>query len=220
MTSVSPIISATGLAKTIGQRTLWRGLDLTVNPGELACITGPSGSGKTTLLNCIGLIDRPDQGTIALTGTSYRRIRGRAARRARRESLGYLFQDFALIDQDTVADNLALALPVTTPRRRKNQVIADALGKVCLAGREGDRVYQLSGGEKQRVALARVLVRRPPVVLADEPTASLDRDNAAVILGLLRGLAAGGAGVLMVSHDPWVVGQADRTIALDERRPA
>ena len=213
--TTTPVIAATGLFKTIGARTLWQGLNLAVHPGELACITGPSGSGKTTLLNCIGLIDRPDQGTITLTGTGFDRIRGRAAHRARRELLGYLFQDFALIDQDTVADNLSLALPVTARRRHKREAIADALGKVGLAGREGDRVFQLSGGEKQRVSLARVLGRRPPVVLADEPTASLDRDNAAVILGLLRGLAAGGAGVLMVSHDPWVVGQVDRTIALD-----
>lgn len=214
-------IDIRGAAKSVGargaRRTVWSGIDLTVREGERVGLTGPSGCGKSTLLNCIGLLESLDSGELRLDGEELSRASARTRMRHRRHSIGYLFQDYALIDNDTVAQNVLLAAPRAARRGRpgKRRLLDEALAAVGLAGRDEEKVFQLSGGEQQRVAMARLLARRPGIVLADEPTASLDRENATVILGHLEALAAEGAAVLIVSHDPWVIGQCDRSIELE-----
>ncbi|WP_448854193.1 ATP-binding cassette domain-containing protein [Corynebacterium frankenforstense] len=176
-----------------------------------------------------------------LNGADVTEASARKRMSRRRNQVGYLFQDYALIDNETVAENIALAAPglrelhhhlggeahrrdKAVPfrwlrgRGERTRLVSDALVQVGLAGRERDKVFQLNGGEQQRVAVAGLLVRRPALVLADEPTASLDRRNAALILEKLAELAAGGAAVVVVSHDPWVVDHCDRTRRSYERK--
>ncbi|WP_231699697.1 MULTISPECIES: ABC transporter ATP-binding protein [Corynebacterium] len=212
------MISVKNVSKAVGEkkprRRLWEKLSFDVSSGELVSITGPSGCGKSTLLNCLGLLDRPDNGEIDIKGIPLASASARQRMRMRRESVGYLFQDYALIDNDTVRQNIALGSRARG--RQLTEDIAQALAEVGLEGYESHRVYQLSGGEQQRVAIARLLVRKPEVILADEPTASLDRNNASSVLAHLRTLSDHGAAVIVVSHDPWVIAQMDRTIELGE----
>ena len=157
------------------------------------------------------MLDTFDSGELHINGTSVTGASVREKMRFRRHHIGYLFQDYALIDNETAAQNVALAARARRTRKRsKPEEIAAALAAVGLDGRGDEMVYQLSGGEQQRVAMASLLLRRPDIVLADEPTASLDRDNAAKILHHLATLARGGAAVVIVSHDPWVISQCER----------
>lgn len=190
-------------------KPLWTGLDMHVDAGETLCITGKSGSGKSTLLNCLGLVDTFSSGTYSLNGHNVTDSHWRTRMKHRRYSIGYLFQDYALIENESVKKNIELA-------RNTNEHLStsEALEQVGMGGREDETVFQLSGGEQQRVAMARLLVRNPPIVLADEPTASLDRKNAAVILDHLKHLAEQGAAVVIVSHDPWVSEQCSRIMEL------
>ncbi|MGW4207330.1 ABC transporter ATP-binding protein [Lentzea sp. NPDC004789] len=190
------------LAKRFGTRTLWSGLDLTVAPGDLVAVTGPSGSGKTTLLNCVGLLESPTSGRILHGEADITRFGRRAARLFRRDALGYLFQNYALIENATVADNLAIAS--AGRGRRRSTAHREALDRVGLAGRETDRVHELSGGEQQRVALARLLLKQPSVVLADEPTGALDSDNAALVVDVLREMSEDGCAVMIATHSDYV----------------
>lgn len=196
-------------------RTLWDGINLRISAGECVGVTGSSGCGKSTLLNCIGLLDSFDSGQLFIDGAELSEASARMRMRYRRKAIGYLFQDYALIDNDSVEQNILLAAPSGVSSRKTASSVAQALDAVGLAGRQRERVFQLSGGEQQRVAMARLLVRQPGIVLADEPTASLDRDNAGVILQHLHRLARGGAAIMIVSHDPWVTEQCDRLIRLD-----
>ncbi|MBP3089138.1 ABC transporter ATP-binding protein [Corynebacterium sp. sy017] len=202
--------------KTVGTRShnrvLWEGINVDIDAGERVCITGESGCGKSTLLNCIGLLEKFDAGQLFLNGVDLTQASTRTKMRFRRETIGYLFQDYALIDNETVAQNVTLA--ARSNAKKSPQSLHTALEIVGLRGREQEKVYQLSGGEQQRVAIARLLVRQPDIVLADEPTASLDRGNATTILEQLDILAAKGASIVIVSHDPWVVEQCDRTVEL------
>ncbi len=162
------MIDVLAVSKQRGGRMLWEDLSFTVAPGEVVALTGPSGCGKSTLLDCVGHIDRVDSGTITIGGVDA----GRSARRARllrRDHIGYLFQDFGLVHDATVGANVDLARPTGRGRRRSTSTAA-ALEQVGLGGRSTHRTYELSGGEQQRVALARLLVKEPSVILADEPT--------------------------------------------------
>lgn len=141
-------------------------------------------------------------------------MKERQARKLRRTEIGYLFQDFALVDVDSVADNIAVALPPATPQGRKASIIADALERVGLSGREDEKAYSLSGGEQQRVSFARILVRSPRLILADEPTAALDARNGDRVMALLQEQAQAGAAVVVVTHDDRVRQQCDSTFDL------
>ncbi|MFV2199184.1 ABC transporter ATP-binding protein, partial [Nocardiopsis sp. LOL_012] len=177
------MITVRDLSKSFGPRTLWQGLDLDLPPGQVLALTGPSGAGKTTLLNCLGLLESPTGGTIAYQGRDLTRLRAGGRRRFRRDHLGYLFQNYALMENATVRENLDVA-------RRDRPAQAEALERVGLAGRAKERVHHLSGGEQQRVALARLLVKRPSLVLADEPTGALDEGNGRMVIDTLRAMAA------------------------------
>ncbi|MCG7230479.1 ABC transporter ATP-binding protein [Corynebacterium minutissimum] len=199
---------------SIGQRTLWSGVNADIAAGQMVAISGPSGCGKTTLLNCLGLLDSFSGGSMNVLGHDVMGMKERQARKLRRTEIGYLFQDFALVDVDSVADNVAVAIPPATPKGRKAGIISDALEKVGLAGREAEKAYSLSGGEQQRVSFARILVRSPRSILADEPTAALDARNGNRVMTLLQKQAQAGAAVVVVTHDDRVRHQCDSTFDL------
>jgi putative ABC transport system ATP-binding protein len=207
------MIEVRNASKRRGGRALWQDLSFEVAGGEIVGLVGPSGCGKSTLLDCIGHIDALDLGTIRINGESAG-SNGRRARLVRRRHLGYLFQDFGLVPDMTVQSNLDVVRLPDGRRRHRGLRTGEALDRVGLAGRGTDRVHELSGGEQQRVAMARLLVKRPSVILADEPTSALDDDNAAMVLDLLGELAGNGAAVLIATHSSSVEARAARSIRL------
>ncbi|WP_370410646.1 ABC transporter ATP-binding protein [Streptomyces fradiae] len=199
------MIEVERLSKSFGERMLWRDITLTVGRGEMLALTGPSGSGKSTLLNCLGLLDRPSSGVIRHEGKDITRFGKREARLFRRDTLGYLFQGYALIENATIEENLEVAVkPRRALRGKVDASFTEALQRVGLAGRHRDTVHRLSGGEQQRVALARLIVQQPKLVLADEPTAALDRDNTVMVLESLRDMTRAGCTVVIATHDDTV----------------
>ncbi len=204
------MLNISGLSKSFGARVLWSDLDVAVGSGTMTALTGISGAGKSTLLNCIGLLETPDLGSILFEGRDILRLSGGEVRRFRREILGYLFQNYALVEDSTVLENLEMALG----RRRVRESLSDLMGQVGLEGRENSRVSNLSGGEQQRVALARVIEKTAKLILADEPTGALDSENSEAVVGHLRRLAKGGATVLVATHDRAVWETCDQVIRL------
>ena len=207
------MITVSNLTKSFHkQPPLWENLSFDVPPYSITALTGPSGSGKSTLLNCIGALETPDSGSIQVFGTEVTKLGYRKARKYRRDYVGYLFQDYALIPDQTVYDNINLAARPNQifPSKAMLTQVAEVLEQVGLAGYERRQVCELSGGEQQRVAIARLLVRPPKVVLADEPTGALDHDNSLRVIGHLRDLADGGASVVVATHSDLVAGSTDQ----------
>ncbi len=196
------------------------GVSLTVAAGEIVAVVGPSGSGKSTLLHLLAGLDRPDEGTVEVTGVAWNSLRGPARARFRRRACGFVAQGASLLPPATAAENIEIPLLLDgVAGAERERRVADALSQVGLNGEANKLPDQLSGGQQQRVAIARALVTNPAVVLADEPTASLDSENAARVVDLILALArARGASVVLVTHDPTVAGQADRRIALHSGR--
>ncbi|MEV0178163.1 ABC transporter ATP-binding protein [Streptomyces sp. NPDC050625] len=207
------MIDIENLSKTFDDRVLWHDVNLTVNQGEMLALVGPSGSGKSTLLNCLGLLDRPTTGTIRYQGKDITRFGKSETRRFRRDTLGYLFQHYALIENATIDENLEVA---AKPRRSAQGKGSQALDRVGLAGRGKEKIHHLSGGEQQRVALARLMVQRPALVLADEPTGALDDANTTAVIDILREMSEGGCAVVLATHDAAVRDRCDAVFAVHE----
>lgn len=207
------MIEVRSASKRRGRRVLWQDLTFDVGRGEIVALVGPSGSGKSTLLDCIGHIDTFDAGSIRIDGVTVGGG-GRSARLVRRQHLGYLFQDFGLVPDMTVQANTDIARVPAREHRGTPVRTAAALERVGLAGRATDRAHELSGGEQQRVALARLLVKQPDVILADEPTSALDGTNASMVLDLLDEFAASGAAVVIATHAAEVEARATTTLSL------
>lgn len=209
------MITVSNLTKSFHkQPPLWENLSFDVPPHSITALTGPSGSGKSTLLNCIGALETPDSGSIQVFGTEVTKLGYRKARKYRHDYVGYLFQDYALIPDQTVYDNINLAARPNQifPSKAMLTQVAEVLEQVGLAGYERRQVCELSGGEQQRVAIARLLVRPPKVVLADEPTGALDHDNSLRVIAHLRDLADGGASVVVATHSDLVADSADQNM--------
>lgn len=217
-----PLLALCGVAKsyTLGGASIaaLRSVELHLARGEIAAISGPSGSGKSTLLNLCGLLDRCDRGELRYDGELVAADDERRRTGLRRHGIGFVFQGFNLVPVMSAFDNIAfplhlLGVPVAERRLR----VAQALESVGLDGFGRHRPDQLSGGQRQRVAIARAIVKRPQLVIADEPSASLDSATAAQIVGLMQELAhRHGTGFLVATHDARMLAHCDRTLALSD----
>ena len=203
-------------------------IDLRIDAGEFVAIMGPSGCGKSTLLNMIGLLDRPTGGAYALEGREVAQLPENDLTDIRKRRIGFIFQNFNLIDELSVRENVELALlyhGISTAERRAR--VDKVLDKVGIAHRANHRPSQLSGGQQQRVAVARAVVAEPPLILADEPTGNLDTAHGEEVMRMLRALNEDGATIVMVTHSPAhadyagrVVNMLDGRVLVETRRAA
>ena len=216
------ILSVQNVEKYYGNKSsLTKALDnisFHVDDGEFVSIMGASGSGKTTLLNCIGTIDRVTAGKIEIGNTDITRLKGGELNRFRREKLGFIFQDFNLMDTLTAYENIALSLSIKkSPVKEMDTKIHEIAGQLEIADVLKKYPYQMSGGQKQRVAAARALVTEPELVLADEPTGALDSKSAKMLLERLSYLnAVKKTTILMVTHDSFTASYSRRILFLKD----
>lgn len=210
------IVKITGLNKKYGDRVIFENFDLSVYSGEILCISGTSGSGKSTLLNMIGMFEQPDSGKIALFGKQIPKMESGAGRKLLKDRLFYLFQNFALVNDETVDYNLEIPiLESRIPKKERTDMKLDALDKVGLGYLSlKEKIYHLSGGEQQRVALARGYLKNFDLLLADEPTGSLDAENSDDILAILDSFHEDGKTVIIVSHDQAVIDHCGRNVRI------
>lgn len=208
------IVKVINLNKNFGSRNILNNFNLSIEEQEIITITGKSGCGKSTLLNIIGLLDEYTSGSLLINGKEISKITSKEAVLLRRYHIGYIFQNYALIERSTVEENLKLAARYTSEKDKKG-IIQQALSKVGLEGYEKKKVYELSGGEQQRVAIARVFIKPCSLILADEPTGSLDSANKLLVLNLLEQLRQEGKTVIIVTHDLDIAERFGRNIRLE-----
>jgi putative ABC transport system ATP-binding protein len=213
-----PLVEIESLSRRFGSLLALDELSLAVAEGEWVAVTGPSGSGKTTLLNVLAGLDRPSSGRVRVGGLDLTGLASRDLARYRQQTVGLVFQQFHLIPYLNALENVMLAQYVhsTTDRGEAEE----ALRRVGLGGRLDHLPSQLSGGEQQRVCLARALINQPPLILADEPTGNLDAVNEAVVMTLLADLNRRGHTLILVTHDPSIAARAGREIRLEHGRLA
>ncbi|HAP15430.1 MAG TPA: bacteriocin ABC transporter ATP-binding protein [Lactococcus sp.] len=203
------------VSKKFGKHQIFDNYSLSIPAEKMTAILGKSGAGKSTLLNLIGLIEEADAGRIYVAGQQVPKINSKAALLMRRNFISFLFQNFALIEDDSIERNLNISLVYEkTNGKEKRRRMREALNQVGITHKLSEKVYALSGGEKQRVALARALLKRSKIILADEPTGSLDGENRGLILSLLRQEVDKGKTVIIVTHDPAVVAACDEFIEI------
>ncbi len=207
----------------VGEQTVLalNGIDLTVAAGEYISVMGPSGSGKSTLLNIIALLDQPSAGQYWLNGRDVTRQTDNELARTRRDNIGFVFQFCHLIPRLTAAENIEMPLILAgiDPKRRRERV-QQALAEVKLSDRAEHRPNQLSGGQLQRIAIARAMIMRPPILLADEPTGNLDSKAGQDIINLLEELNRQGVTLMVITHDQQIGGRAGRRLKIVDGRLA
>ena len=209
------IIELKDVCKSYNGKKILNKLSMDINKGDFVAIMGSSGRGKSTLLNIIGLLEEFDSGNLIIKGKKDIKINSKEATRVLREDISYLFQNFALIDNETVNYNLSIALKyVKVPKDKKEKLIKEALQRVGLDGSQKRKIYELSGGEQQRIAIARVILKPSEIILADEPTGSLDEKNRSEIVNLLKSLNREGKTIIIVTHDRFVAEECERVISL------
>lgn len=209
------IIKLNNVSKSYGTSKILNNFNCSIQQNEMVAITGNSGKGKTTILNLIGCLDKPDDGEIIIDGISNPWTRKKNTLDLFRYKIGYLFQNYALVDNQTVSKNLDIALEYCKKKpKEKEDLKISALNKVGLVDKISCKVYQLSGGEQQRIALARLFLKESKIILADEPTGSLDAENRDNILNLLKELNDSGKTVVIVTHDNYVADFCDRTLTI------
>lgn len=211
-------IEVLNVTKKFGKRYIFKNLNLSVEEGEFIAIVGPSGCGKSTLLNMIGLLESIDSGQIKLNGKEIPKIESNRATLLRRNTINYLFQSFALINDMTIYQNLFLAMKfLNITDKEKDNKINEILKKVHLEDFRDEKVNTLSGGEQQRVALARTIIKPGDIILADEPTGALDSLSTEIVFNLIKNLSKQyKKTVIMVTHNKDLANQADRIINISE----
>jgi putative ABC transport system ATP-binding protein len=219
MDNGSIIIKLENITKTypMGKRelTVLKGVNISINKGELVAIMGPSGSGKSTLLNLIGCLDKPTSGTYYLEDKEVSRLSGSELARIRGQKIGFIFQTFNLLSRLTALSNVELAMTYVGGIDRQRAL--EALAKVGLSERVRHRPIELSGGEQQRVAIARAIVKNPSIFLADEPTGQLDSKSGEEVISILTSLhAEQGITLVLVTHDINIASHCQRIIQLKD----
>lgn len=192
---VTKMIEIQKLSKSFGSKTLFQDFNLSIEQGEYVVFSGASGCGKTTLLNMIGSLENYDSGHILVDGLDIGNRKNQ--QKYLREKVGFLFQNFALMEDKTVMENLE----IVKKSNRSAVSIEEVLEKVGMEGSQSSKVYTLSGGEQQRIALARLMIKKCDLILCDEPTGSLDRENGKKIMDLIMGMKQSGKTVILVTHD-------------------
>lgn len=208
------------ITKSFGQLQVLKGIDLSIDKGEVVSIVGPSGAGKTTLLQIIGTLDRADSGKVIINGTDVSRMNGKELSAFRNREIGFVFQFHQLLPEFTALENVTIpALIKGVPASEARKQAMDMLGFLGLSERASHKPAELSGGEKQRVAVARALINSPSVVLADEPSGSLDTKNKEELHNLFFELRDKlGQTFVIVTHDEGLASQTDRTIHMLDGR--
>jgi len=212
------LVEAEALSRRFGPLSALDSLTLTIDEGEWVAVTGPSGSGKTTLLNILSGLDRPTSGRVRVGGVDVAGLSSRDLAGYRQKTVGLIFQQFHLIPYLTALENVMLAQYVHSMTDRGEA--EEALRRVGLGERLSHLPSQLSGGEQQRVCIARALINQPPLILADEPTGNLDAVNEAIVMSLLADLHQRGHTLILVTHDPTIASRANREIRLEHGRLA
>ena len=208
-------IEIKGLSKSYGRLKIYENLNLNLEGGKMIVLYGQSGCGKTTLLNMIGLIEDYQDGKILYDGEEIRSSKKK--RKMLRDKFGFIFQDFGLIENESIIKNLKVVYKVSKMKNAASQA-EEVLKQMNLNVNLKRKIYELSGGEQQRVAIAKAILKDAQIILADEPTASLDEDNKMQVLSWLKAFAAQGKNVIVVSHDAGVRDLADEVINLEEYR--
>lgn len=208
------VIELNNISKSFGSNKVLENINISFTNGEMIALVGKSGSGKSTLLNIIGLLEARDSGDVIYNGKDIKNINSKQAMLIRRYNLGYIFQNFALIENETVIENLKLALEYRNVKN-KNELIEEILRDLGLEGYKNHKVYQLSGGQQQRIALARVALKPCDIILADEPTASLDKENGDIVINMLKKYKDEGKLVIIATHDMNLAESCDKKVNLD-----
>ncbi len=218
MSDATLLLSGVGRRFTQGETTLevLKGADLAVRAGEIVALVGPSGSGKSTLLQIAGLLERPDDGEVAIAGRTCGGLSDAERTRLRRDALGFVYQNHHLLPEFSARENVVVPQMIAeVPRAQAEARAAELLARLGLEGRMEHRPGQLSGGEQQRVAIARALANRPSLLLADEPTGNLDPETAeAVFAELLALVRDQGLAALIATHNPELAGRMDRRVTV------
>ncbi|WP_020618605.1 ABC transporter ATP-binding protein [Paenibacillus daejeonensis] len=193
-------------------------INLTVRQGQFVGIMGPSGSGKTTLLNMVSTIDKPSNGEVMINGKNPNTMRKGALAEFRRRELGFVFQDFNLMDTLTVEENIVLPLTLDYRKLREmEQLVQQMASRLGITNILGKRTYEISGGQRQRTAIARAIIARPSLILADEPTGSLDSKSARIVMESLSSInVEDGTTIMLVTHDPLAASYCDRIIFIKD----
>lgn len=204
------------ISKIYGSVKALQNIDLQVSQGEWLAIMGPSGSGKTTMMNIIGCMDKPSNGSVVLDGMNIAKESAKSLTNIRRDKIGLIFQQFHLINYLTALENVMVAQYYHSMPDEKEAL--QALERVGLGDRAKHLPSQLSGGEQQRVCIARALINYPMLILADEPTGNLDETNEKIVLDIFKQLHQDGSTIIVVTHDPEVAEEAQRTVVLEHGR--
>lgn len=216
-----PILQVEELVKYYGAKgsitKVLRGISMTVGKGEFVGVMGPSGSGKTTLLNVVSTIDTPTSGRVTVGGQELTSLKRRELARFRRERLGFIFQDFNLLDTLTLRENIALAVSIAGRPGQSDQQVEGIARRLGIAEQLDKFPYQVSGGQKQRAAAARAIINAPDLILADEPTGALDSRSAQMLLEAIEDLNRElGASIMLVTHDPFAASYCQRILFIKD----
>jgi len=215
------MIKLQNITKSFGTLQVLQGIDLEIAKGEFVALVGKSGSGKSTILNIIGALDKPTSGNVFIDTEDLSTLSDKELALFRSTSLGFVFQSFHLEPTYSVFKNIEIPLLIAkVPKKERIAKIQEVLAKVNLSDKIKQKTATLSGGEKQRVAIARSLANSPKIILADEPTGNLDSQSGKIVLDLLKDLSSSGITVLLVTHSESDAGLADRVISLEDGKIA